>query len=289
ACSRRRRRKIPNSLQPTPGWHPRMWCSEYASLPVRETNPKARAAARRALELDGGLAEAHAVLATCAESDWDWAAAEQEYQEALRLNPNHATSHHWYSLLLAKRGRFTEALAEIRKAQAMDPLSPVIQLVIGGTLYDLGRYDETLVEVDKALKLSPDFLPVYKVRGQVFLVQKKTPEAIAEFEKAREKTGDTPYILGYIGLAYARAGQTNQARQILEKLKSVSASGGAASFAMAHVHLGLGELDQAFAWLERAADSREEDPRSWKYNPLLVNVVKDPRYAELLKKFGLDK
>jgi len=263
--------------------------SEYASLPVRETNPKARVAARRALELDGRLAEAHAVLAQCAQSDWDWATAEQEYQEALRLNPNHATSHHWYSLLLANRERFTEALAEIRQAQALDPLSPVIQLVIGGTFYDLGRYDETLVEVDKALKLSPDFVPAHKVRGWVFLVQKKTREAIAEFEKVREKTGDTPYALGYLGLAYARAGQTNPARQILERLKTVSASGDAASFAMAHVHLGLGELDQAFAWLERAAESRDVDPRPWKHDPLLADVVKDPRYAALLKKFGLDK
>ena len=263
--------------------------SEYASLPVRETNPKARAAARRALELDGRLAEAHAVLAQCAESDWDWATAEQEYQEALRLNPNHATSHHWYSLLLANREKFTEALAEIRKAQTLDPLSPVIQLVIGGTLYDLGRYDETLVEADKALKLSPDFPPAHKVQGWVFLVQNKSPKAIAEFEKVREKTGDTPYILGYLGLAYARAGQTNQARQILEKLKSIYASGGATSFAIAHVHLGLGELDQAFAWLERTTESHDQDPRPWKHDPLLVEVVKDPRYPALLKKFGLDK
>src|SRR2546426_397557 len=126
-------------------------------------------------------------------------------------------------------------------------------------------------------------------RGRAFLVRNKAPGAIAEFEAVREKTGDPPYVLGYLGLAYARAGQTNQAVQILEKLKSISASGGAASFAMAHVHLGLGELDRAFDWLERAADSRDEDPRPWKHDPLLVDVVKDPRYAALLKKFGLDK
>ncbi|HXJ71628.1 MAG TPA: tetratricopeptide repeat protein, partial [Candidatus Dormibacteraeota bacterium] len=198
---------------------------DYAAVPVREAIPKARAAARRALELDGRLAEAHAVLGYSAQYDWDWVGAEQEYQEALRLNPNHGTSHHWYSLLLSDRGKSDEALAEIRKAQAVDPLSAVIQQSIGYCLFVAGRYDEALVEADKALKLSPDFLPGYNLRGRVFLVQRKIPEAIAEFEKVRNKTGDTPYALGNLGYAHARTGRTNDARQILEKLKNISASG----------------------------------------------------------------
>jgi len=141
--------KIRNSLRPTPGLHPRM-CAVRIRFPAGPRNEsQGGAAARRALELDGRLAEAHAVLAQCANRTGIGPQPRQEYQEALRLNPNHATSHHWYSLLLANREKFTEALAEIRKAQNVDPLSPVIQLVIGGTLYDLGRYDETLVEADK--------------------------------------------------------------------------------------------------------------------------------------------
>ncbi|MSU61245.1 MAG: tetratricopeptide repeat protein [Pedosphaera sp.] len=262
---------------------------EYAAVPGREAIPKARAAARRALELDGRLAEAHAVLGQCAQSDWDWAGAEQEYQEALRLIPNHATSHHWYSTLLQVQGRMDQALAEIRKALALDPLSAVIQDTVGYHLCFAGRYEEALVEVDKALKLSPDFLSAYGDRGRIFLVQKKILEAIAEFEKVRKKTGDTPYALGYLGHAYALAGRTNEARQILEKLKSISASGGSAAYEIGLVYQGLGELDQAFLWLERSADSRDQDPRSWKIEPLLRDVVKDPRYAALLKKFSLDK
>jgi hypothetical protein len=92
-----------------------------------------------------------------------------------------------------------------------------------------------------------------------------------------------------LGYAYARAGRTNEARQILEKLKNISASGSSASYEIAFVNLGLGDLDQAFVWFERGAESRDLNPKSWKTDPLLADVVKDPRYAALLKKFGLDK
>ena len=263
---------------------------EYAAVPVREAIPKARAAARRALELDGRLAEAHAVLGYCAQSDWDLVGAEQEFQEALRLNPNHATSHQWYSGLMRDLlGKQDEALAEIRKAQALDPLSAVIQDNIGACFYVAGRYDEALVELDKAPKLSPDFLPAYSDRGSLFLAQKKIPEAIAEFEKIRKITGDTPYALGGLGYAYARAGRTNEARQILEKLQNLSASGSSAFGQISFVYQGLGDLDQAWVWAERNVESREDDPRRWKLDPLNADLVKDPRYPALLKKFGLDQ
>src|SRR5207249_10847683 len=136
----------------------------------REAIPKARAAARRALELDDRLPEAHAVLADCARQDWDWDGAEREYQEALRLNPNHATTHQWYAEFLgAYRGKSNEALVEIDKAKSLDPLSAVIQATIGSQLFLAGRFDEALVEADKAPKLSPDFLFALETRGDVFL------------------------------------------------------------------------------------------------------------------------
>ncbi len=259
---------------------------QHAGVRTREAIPKARAAARRALELDGRLAEAHAVLGTCAQYDWDWVGAEQEYQEALRY---HATSHHWYAILLADLERRNEALREIRKAQALDPLSAIIQSALGYQLFYAGRYDEALVESDKALKLSPDFPLAYFIRGNVFLMQRKFPEAIAEFEKGRKKTGDTPNYLGSLGYAYARSGRTNDAWQILEKLKSISASGSSASGPISSVYEGLGDLDQAFVWLERAVETGDVDPRPLRTEPLAADLVKDPRYAALLKKFGLDK
>ena len=262
---------------------------DYASVPVREAIPKARAAARRALELDGRLAEAHTVLGMCLEWDWDLAGAENEYTQASRLNPNYATTYHWHSWLMRALGKTNEALAEIRKAQTVDPLSAVIQDNLGCRLLDLGQYDAALAEIDKALQLSPEFVSAHVDRGNVLLAQKKVLQAIVELEKTRDKAGDMPAFLANLGYAYARDGRTNEARQILEKLKGIAAGGGAPFWPIAFVHLGLGEMDQAFVWLERATESRMEDPRVWKTDPLMADVVKDPRYAALLKKFRLDK
>jgi adenylate cyclase len=261
----------------------------YASVPVREAIPKARAAARRALELDGQLAEAHAVLGHCAQSDWDWPEAEREYQEGLRVNPNHATSHHWYSILLFARGKTNEALAEIHKAQALDPLSAVIRSSLGQHHLLTGRYDEASAEFDEALKLSPDFPPATAGRAFMLLRAKRVPEAIARLEKIRQQAGDTPYALGYVGYAYARVGRTNEARQILSKLKSLSASGQAAAPQITYVNVALGDLDQAFVWFERAVESRDMDPRLLRTDPFVGNMAKDPRYPALLKQFGLDQ
>lgn len=261
----------------------------YASVPTREAIPKARMAARRALDLDERLAEAHAVLGHCAQVDWDWDEAEREYQQALRLNPNHATSHHWYSVLLFLRGRPSDGMAEVHKALELDPLSVIIRCSLGQHHFMAGRFDEASAEFEEALKLSPDFPPALVGRGFLRLRLRHVPKALAAFETIRQKTGDTPYALGYLGFVYARIGRTNEARQVLEKLKTFSAAGVAASPQLTTVSAALGDLDQAFVWLERAAQTREVDPRALKNDPIAGDIPKDPRYAALLKKFGLDK
>ena len=266
---------------------------EYASVLVRDAVPKARASAYRALELDGRLAEAHAVLGKCSEWDWNIDGAEKEYSEAIKLNPNHATPRHWTSIFLVVQGKTNEGLAEIRKAQALAPLSAVIRTSLGRHLALGGRLGEGLAELDKALELSPDFLPVYEARGYAFLEYARMGEAVAEFEKIWRRTGDVPYALGPLGYAYARAGRTTEARQILEKLKSMQAAGGNAAPQLAYVNIALGDLDEAFVWLERAAENHDIDPRLLKmealHDPAFTSVVKNFRYAALLKKFGLEK
>jgi Flp pilus assembly protein TadD len=148
---------------------------------------------------------------------------------------------------------------------------------MGHLLFVGGRYDEALAQTEKVLQLSPGFPNAYRDRGAIFLMQNKVPDAIAEYEKLRAKTMETPYALGMLGYAYARGGRTNEARQILEQLKASAAGGSAVSFDIASVHRGLGEMGQAFVWLERAAESRDWDPRSWRIDPLMADVVKDPR------------
>ena len=235
------------------------------------------------------LVEAHAVLGICAMSDWDWPLAERKYQEALRINPNYATARHWHAILLLYQCRYDESLAEIRLAHSLDPLSGVIQCLTGFILHLAGRDDEGLAEIDKALKFYPDFPLGHLNRGDIFSAQKKFPEAIAEYEIVRQHAGDSFYGLSGLGYAYARAGRTNEARQILEQLKNFSTSGSSVFGDISLVYEGLGDLDNAFIWLDRAAQAREVDPRALKSEPLSADLAKDPRYAALLKKYGLDK
>ena len=261
----------------------------YAEVPVEEAVPKARAAARRALELDPKLAEAQAVLARCLMLEGDEAGAEKAIIEALALNPNYATAHQWYTNLLMGQGRFDQALVEIRLAQALDPLSPVIESTLGGALMANRRYEEALVAVDKALAFSADFAPAYLVRGWVKMRQKKFPEAIAAFEKNQALAGNSPRATSCLGFCYAVTGRTEDARQMLEQLKATAAKGVLANTEIACVYLGLGDKEEMFASLERAAQHRVEKLQYLQYDPVWDDVTADSRYAALLKKYGLNK
>ncbi len=262
---------------------------EYAYVPVREAQPKARAAARRALELDRKLPEAHAALGLMKWHDWDWPGAEKDFQRAISLNPNYAMAHKWLGGLLENQARFEEALAEFRKAQALDPLSGVIQENIGELFYSQRRYDQALAELRKTLDLVPGFASAYRWRGRVYLAQHKYSEAIAEFEKVRTPVGEIPYGLGDLGHAYSHAGRTNDARQVLQQLKDFSTQGASVGYDIAFVHLGLGDRDQAFTWLERSAEDSATELRTLKVDPLYDSVRNEPRFQALLKKVGLDK
>ena len=134
-----------------------------------EASPKIRSAAQRAIELDPTLAEPHAALAALKElADWDWAGAEAEYRKAIGLNPNDATSHHWYALLLQNLGRFKEALAEIEKALALDPASPQINANHAEILIDMHRYDDALAELNRLIAANPEFPVYYGTRGNLY-------------------------------------------------------------------------------------------------------------------------
>lgn len=262
---------------------------EYASVPMRDALPKARAAAVRALELDSQLAEAHAVLGVMKEFEWDWPGAEQAYRQAISLNPNYPTAHHWYGLLLSEQGRFEEASAELRTAKALDPLSAVIKSTGGEVFYRQKRFDEALTVARETIELDPHFAFAHELSGWVYLAQGKFPEAIAEFEKLRTLVGASPYGLGDLGHAYARAGRTNDAQKVLGRLLEIQQQGYDKQMDIAFVYLGLDDKDQTFLWLERSAENRDKDMRTLKVEPLWTELCADPRYAALLKKFDLNK
>ncbi len=246
----------------------------YTSALPDEVFPKAKAAVSKALELDDSLSEAHASLAyILTYYDWNWADAEREFQRALALNPNDATVHHRYSRYLSSLGRIDDALSEIRKAQELDPLSPVIKANVGAIYYFGRRYDLAIVQLRKVLEEHPDFSVAHWGMGLVYEQKGMSPEAIAELEKAdaigKHRSTNT---LASLGHAYAIAGQKSKAQQILSEMEDRSKQEPISSYQFALVFAGLGDKDQALAALEKAFQQK---------STLLTYVKMDARFDPL--------
>ncbi|HKN36613.1 MAG TPA: tetratricopeptide repeat protein [Terriglobales bacterium] len=259
-------------------------------FPSKEALVQAKAAALKAIELDETLAEPHASLAFIAEThEWDWATAEREYKRALELNPGDARVHHWYAGYLMYVGRFDEGIAEARRARDLDPLSLPVNTALAGRLLVAGRYEGAREQVRKSLELNPHFAPAHQTLGWVYLNQGKHDEAIREFQQAVQDSGtdDTDFVLD-LGFAYAKVGNREEARRILATLKQRRASGLVPSGSIAILYGALGELDEAFAWLEKAYQERDPELTylnvpGRRFEPLRH----DPRFRKMLVRMGL--
>lgn len=258
--------------------------SEYGRLPPRESYAKGKAAARRALELDESLAEAHTALAFAHfNHDWDWAGAEREYRRALELNPSYATAHHWYSVSLAAAGRFDEAYGEARRALEIDPLSLIINANLGWLLYLGRRYHESENQLKSTLALDENFAGPRYYLASVYREQGRYAEAVAEYERVLMIPAAADRATG---LAYTLAitGESEKARQLLNKLRKQPLY--LNDYNVAVVHIGLGEKDEAFRWLETAFENRSWWLAYLKVDPLLDRIRDDARFPELLRRAG---
>jgi serine/threonine-protein kinase len=239
--------------------------------------PLAREAARRAIALDDQLAEAHTSLAYFKMNfDADHAAAAEEFERAIQLNPSYATARQWYSRCLVEMGRYDEAIREIRRAESLDPLSLIIIAELGGVYADAGRLDEAVAECKRALALEPDFAFGHYVLAGAYLKQQRFNDAIREAKVAWDQGGD-PRSLVRLGLCQAAGGRRDAALQTLASLENLSRTRFVSSYGMATLMLALGRTDDAAARLERAA---AELP-SGQFERLLSN---DPALATIRKK-----
>ena len=259
------------------------------SLPRSEVFPKAKEAARKALELDETLAEAHTSLGNILSLQWDWRGAEEEYAKALRSNPNYATAHHWYAIHLhLNLGRLDESIKELKIAEELDPLSPMIHAYAGYVYLDARQYDVALAELDKALELDPNFLPALDNRTWVYLAKSMFKEALAEWEQVLPSYQPlTTARKAYVGSVYAIAGRTEEAKRILRECEEASAHEPAEDVnhkALALIHLKLGNKDRALEWLEKAFEARTIAPFEVKLSPFFDEITSDPRFEELMKK-----
>jgi len=238
----------------------------------RDTYPKAQAAARRALELDETLAEAHSVLGDALlRYDWDFISADREHQRAIALNPNYGTGHQWYSHYLLPMGREKESLAHSLRALELDPLNLIINLHLGWHYFYVGEYELAIEQLQQTLELSPNFVVANLFLGQVYEQEMRLEEAIGQFERAADLSGRNPVHLAALAHAYGISGRQKDAETLLEEL--LSSERYVPSYEIAVIFAGLDRQDEALTWLERAY---EEKDSSW-----LVDVALDPRFQQL--------
>jgi eukaryotic-like serine/threonine-protein kinase len=254
-------------------------------LPPREAYPKARAAAQKALERDGSLAEAHASLGLVKwRYDWDWPAAEAALRRAIELQPSEAVSHHWYGLFLATQGRHAEAAREMEKAQELDPLSRLITVNRGWALYFARLYEAAAAQERKAILSWPEYGAGHYILGLSLEALGRYEEALAAERKARSFSGDLPYLIATEAHIHARAGQRAEALKRLEALKQREHF--APSLA-AMVYAGLGEKETALSWLERAVEERDAYLVFLQVSPVWEPLRREARFREIEKAVGL--
>jgi tetratricopeptide (TPR) repeat protein len=261
----------------------------FRVFPGRQAFPRAKAAAIKALELNDSLPEAHNALAFAKHSfDWDWAGAGKVYQRAIALNPNFATARHWHGFYLGMLGRVDEALAEMRRAQELSPLSIIIRTHIGLILYWGRRYDEVIEQLRQTLEMEPDFAAAHCFLAWAYEQKGIYEEAITHLQRALMVSPGSPDTVGALGHAHAVFERRAYARDALEELYKLSERRFVSAYDFAIIHVGLGETDQAFQWLERACEERSFSMlMSLKAEPRLDTLRSDPRFQELVRRVGL--
>ncbi len=264
----------------------------YSHLSPNHTMPKAKVAILRALELDDLLGEGHASLAHLKLLyDWDWVGAEQEFRKAIDLNPGYAPAHLWYTVFLSWTGRLAEAMAEIMKAQELDPLSLIINTDIGLIHYLAGRYDQAIEQYQRTLEIDPNFFVTRLALSGAYEQKGRFPEAINELQQALTLSNESTLVLATLGRVYAMSGKREEAQNILTSLIGVSQHKYVSPYIMARLYLALGEIDSGFEWLYKAYMEKSLFLVHTPFNvdPCFKGLNSDSRFTELIRKVGLDK
>jgi TolB-like protein/DNA-binding winged helix-turn-helix (wHTH) protein/Tfp pilus assembly protein PilF len=261
---------------------------QYAVMTPKQALPKAKAAATKALELDGALGEAHNSLAFCLDGfDWDFNSAGKEFQRAIELNPGYATAHHWYAWHLSLLGRYDEAIAEMKKAENLDPLSLIINADLAELLVLAHSYDESIRQSRKTIEMDPNFALAHNQLAQAYLQKHMNDEAIAELQKAAQLSRGSSTVLANLARAYAASGKRSEAIKLLDDLKKRSNPIYSHGSEIAVVYAALGDTDQAMNWLQKSYEER--------FNPGVLlrpgfdPLRSDPRFEDLVHRIGLPR
>jgi len=251
-----------------------------------EARPKVVAAARKALELDPELVEAHVLLAEALAKDWRWPESEAEYKRAIELSPSDAGAHANFSHWFLCQGRTEEALSWARRAQELDPLA-LHGIQVGWILFQSHRYDEAIRELRTVLTIEPENPSALWFLGFALIGAKQFDEAIQVLERTASVSNRSSAVLGVLVHAYAGAGRRAEALRILEELHRRRKFGYVPPGAFLNAYLGLGDTEEAFKWLERAAEERSNITQFLKVHPFFDPLRGDPRFAVYLRRANL--
>jgi TolB-like protein/DNA-binding winged helix-turn-helix (wHTH) protein/Tfp pilus assembly protein PilF len=259
---------------------------QYGVIASREALPAAKAAAIKAVELDNTLGEAHTSLGFVLSGfDWDWVSAEKEFRRAIELTPGYATAHHWYAWHLSLMRRHGEAIAEMRKARSLDPLSLIINADLAEILL-IAHFDaESAQPSRKTIDMDPDFALAHNQLAEAYLHKQRRDDAITEFRRAVQLSAGSPICTANLARAYASAGRNAEAAQLLTDLKTRSSPAYSNAAEIAMVYAALGENAQAMTWLERGY--RERFNPGVLLRPGFDSLRADPRFRDLVHRVGL--
>jgi TolB-like protein/Flp pilus assembly protein TadD/class 3 adenylate cyclase len=259
-----------------------------ADVPAKDCLPQAKAAALKAIQLDDSLADAHSALSfALIWFDWDWRTAEKEAKRAVALDPNSGMAHFAYAHILSDQGDHPKAIAEIARARELDPVFFLFRALEGMMLHHAGDNDEALKRLQTTVELDSTFWATHLFLGKVYTQQRKYPEAIAEFTKARQLSGGNSEAIGSIGYVEALAGNKEKAFAVLEEMKTLSSERYIPPSNVGLVYCGLGNKDEALSCLEKACDERDPRVTLLKVDPRWDSVRKNPRFVAILKRIGL--
>jgi serine/threonine-protein kinase len=260
---------------------------EYSAGNPAESVGKGKAAARKALELDDTLAEAHVALGHALFTyDRSIAESDRQFQRAIELNPNYATAHQWYGGgNLVSTQRFDQAIAEGTRAIELDPLSLIANVELAAIYGYARKYDEAMAQLNKVVETDPNFYLAHMYRCQTYEYKGEFAEAIAECEKAKALNSD-PAVLSYLVVAYARLGKREEAVKLVEQMHEQAKQRYVPAYSFGVAYTGLGDKDQAFQWLERSLQDRAWEITYLKVDASMDGLRSDPRFDDLVKRLG---
>jgi len=258
----------------------------WGAMAPHEAMPKVKEAALAAIAIDNTLAEAHTSLAFVHwVYDWDWAAAGREFEEALRLDPSYATAHDWYAYYLASIGRFDEAIAHVKQAQTIEPVSLSIATDVGEILYWARQYDRAVDQLRGVLQIEPDFPMARNILGLAYLKTGDRLQAVEELEAAR-RLSPGPRTISTLAYGYGAAGLRAKAEATLAELRDLSRQRYTSAFALAVAYAGSGDTEQALSELEIAFVERSDTMAVLRVYPVLDSLRNEPRFKDLLARVG---